>query len=78
MNDHNLIETFLVPGALAISILFSIILYRLWPVFLRVDGKVTIWFVLKKMLVNTLLVLITLTIVTVIASLLLDPFSPKS
>ncbi|NNK84541.1 MAG: hypothetical protein HKO91_03185, partial [Desulfobacterales bacterium] len=75
---HDLIEILLIPAALVVSILFSVILYRFWPAFLRVDGKVTVWFIVKKLLVNTLLVFILLTVVTALVSLFIDPPPWKS
>lgn len=70
---HNLFESLIVPGALVVSALFSIALYRLWPSFLRVKGKVPVWFAVKKIVINTLLVFIALTVLTVLISLLIDP-----
>ncbi|MBT8358712.1 MAG: hypothetical protein KJO61_13200 [Deltaproteobacteria bacterium] len=75
---HDLIEIFLIPAALVVSMLFSVMLYRLWPAFLRVEGKVTVWFIVKKLLVNSLLVFIVLTVVTVLVSLFADPPPWKS
>jgi len=75
---HDLIEILLIPAALVVSMLFSVMLYRLWPAFLRVDGKVTIWFIVKKLLVNTLLVFVVLTVITVLVSLFVDPPPWKS
>lgn len=70
---HKILESVLIPGALVVSILVSMLMYRLWPAFLRVDSKVTVWFVLKKTLVHTVVVYFILTIATVLVSLLLDP-----
>lgn len=75
---HNSIETLMVPGALVVSILLSIVLYRLWPSFLCVEGKITVWFAVKKIVVNTLLVFIVLIIATVVISLLIEPPPWKS
>lgn len=69
---HNLIEYLLVAGFLVASIFFSILLYRLWPGFLRVSGGVSIWFVVTKIIVNTVFVYIALTVVTVLVSLVID------
>jgi NADH:ubiquinone oxidoreductase subunit 6 (subunit J) len=75
---HDLIEILLIPAALVVSMLFSVMLYRFWPTFLRVEGKVTLWFIVKKLLVNTLLVFVVLTVVTVLVSLFADPPPWKS
>ncbi|HHD64412.1 MAG TPA: hypothetical protein ENK96_08650 [Desulfobulbaceae bacterium] len=75
---HSIIEDFLVPAFLVASIIFSILLYRLWPGFLRVQGRVSVWFIFTRIIVNTFLVYIILTVVTVLVSLLIDPPPWKS
>ena len=75
---HNLIENLLVPAFLIVSVLLSILLYRLWPSFLRVPGRVSVRFLLIRIIVNTLLVYVALTIITILVSLLLDPPPWKS
>ncbi len=70
---HGLLEHLMVPGALALCILLSILLYRIWPAFLRIPQKVPIGFLLTRTLINLVLVYVILTVVTLVASLLLDP-----
>ena len=70
---HGLLEHLLVPGALALCILLSILLYRTWPGFLRIPQKVPLGFLITRTLINLVLVYVILTVVTLAASLLLDP-----
>ena len=70
---HDLLEHLLVPGALALSILVAILMYRIWPGFLRIDQKVPIGFLISRTMINLILVYAVLTAVTLVLSLLLDP-----
>ena len=66
---HNIIEYLLVPGFLIASIIFSILLYRLWPGFLRVEGRVPILFVLKKIILRKKLYVLAIQIKMVLYTL---------
>lgn len=70
---HTWIENLLVPAFLTFSVLLSIILYRFWPSFLRVPGRIParVWVI--RILVHPPLIYILLTILTLPVSLLLDP-----
>ncbi len=70
---HGFLEHLLIPGALALSILFSLLLYRIWPGFLRIAQKVPFGFLITRTLINLILVYVILTVLTVAVSLLLDP-----
>jgi hypothetical protein len=75
---HHVIEILLVPAFLFGGVLLSLLLYRLWPGFLRVPGRVPIWFLVTRILANTLIVYVVLTLLTVFVSLLIDPPPWKS
>ena len=70
---HGFLEHLLVPGGLALSVLFSMLLYRIWPGFLRISQKVPLGFLITRTLLNLVLVYVILTVVTLVVSLLLDP-----